>query len=113
VNFGWSAYEGTNRYNEDVSGDGAVMPVHEYQHGENGCSISGGFVYRGTAIATLRGAYVFGDYCFSGVRVIDPAAPEHAKTIATQPPNVSSFGEGPGHELYVLSLSGAVYQLTP
>jgi hypothetical protein len=56
---------------------------------------------------------VFGDYCFSGVRAIDPAAPEQAKTIATQPPSVSSFGEGPGRELYVLSLSGAVYQLTP
>jgi glucose/arabinose dehydrogenase len=113
VNFGWSAYEGTDRYNDDVASDNAVMPVHEYHHGSDGCSISGGFVYRGTAIAALRGAYVFGDYCFTGVRAIDPAAPEKATTIADQPPNVSSFGEGPGRELYVLSLSGAVYQLTP
>jgi glucose/arabinose dehydrogenase len=113
VNFGWSAFEGTNRYNDDVSGDNVVMPVHEYEHGPDGCSISGGFVYRGTAIAALRGAYVFGDYCFTGVRAIDPAAPEKATTIAGQPANVSSFGEGPGRELYVLSLSGAVYQLTP
>jgi glucose/arabinose dehydrogenase len=113
VNFGWSAYEGTDRYNDDVSGDNVVMPVHEYEHGDDGCSISGGFVYRGTAIAALRGAYVFGDYCFTGVRAIDPAAPEKATTIVDQPPSVSSFGEGPGHELYVLSLAGAVYQLTP
>jgi glucose/arabinose dehydrogenase len=113
VNFGWSAYEGTDRFNDDVSGDNVVMPVHEYEHGNDGCSISGGFVYRGTAIAALRGAYVFGDYCFTGVRAIDPAAPEKATTIADQPGNVSSFGEGPGRELYVLSVSGAVYQLTP
>jgi glucose/arabinose dehydrogenase len=113
VNFGWSAYEGTERYNKDVSGDNVVMPVHEYQHGGDGCSISGGFVYRGTAIAALRGAYVFGDYCFTGVRAIDPAAPENATTITDQPPSVSSFGEGPGRELYVLSLAGAVYVLTP
>jgi glucose/arabinose dehydrogenase len=113
VNFGWSAYEGTNRYNNDVSGDNVVMPVHEYQHGDDGCSISGGFVYRGTAIAALRGAYVFGDYCFTGVRAIDPANPAKATTILDQPPNVSAFGEGPGRELYVLSLTGTVYELTP
>jgi glucose/arabinose dehydrogenase len=113
VNFGWSAYEGTDRYNDEVSTANVTMPVHEFRHGLEGCSISGGFVYRGTAIAALRGAYVFGDYCFTGVRAIDPAAPETATTIASQPPSVSSFGEGPGRELYVLSVAGAVYKLTP
>ena len=62
ANFGWSAFEGTHPYNSDQPTEGALPPIHEYSHDE-GCSISGGTVYRGDAIASLRGWYLFGDYC--------------------------------------------------
>ena len=62
ANFGWSGYEGNNRYNDDVPDPGnLIFPVWTYTHAE-GCSISGGEVYRGTAIAELEPAYVYSDY---------------------------------------------------
>ena len=114
ANYGWSAYEGTKRFNDDVAADpNTVMPVHEYHHGDDGCSITGGFVYRGAAIPALRGAYLFSDYCSGGIRAIDPADPASAIRLVDAPKNVSSFGRDSAGELYVLSLDGAVYLIGP
>ena len=107
VNFGWSAFEGTHRYNDDQSTDGAVPPIHEYQHGSAGCSISGGVRYRGNAIATLYGWYVYGDYCSGQVRAFavgeDRAAGEEI-TLADSIAGISEVTQGPDGELYVLSV---------
>ena len=114
ANYGWSAYEGTKRFNKDVAADPAtVMPVHEYHHGNDGCSVTGGYVYRGAAITALAGAYVFSDYCSGGVRAIDPADPAAAVRIADAPKNVSSFGRDRNGELYVLSVDDGLYAIVP
>jgi glucose/arabinose dehydrogenase len=115
VNFGWSAFEGTRRFHEDQPPEGALGPVHEYEHGDLGCSISGGEVYRGTAIPGLAGAYVFADYCVPGIRAI-PAGPgpwPEATVLTGDGRAIAGFGRGPDGEVYALSLNGPVYRLDP
>lgn len=113
VNFGWSAFEGSLRFNEDVPADGAVPPLHEYPHGELGCSVTGGVVYRGQRITALRGAYVFADYCVPGVRALDPSSPSQAVPIASGAKAIVGFGQGPDGELYAASLDGPLYRIDP
>ena len=66
VNFGWSAFEGRSRYNDDQSAEGAVGPAFQYTHANGNCSVTGGYLYRGSAIPALQGAYLYTDYCGSG-----------------------------------------------
>jgi glucose/arabinose dehydrogenase len=117
VNFGWSAYEARSRYNDDQPADGVTMPVFQYTHGGGNCSVTGGFVYRGTAIAALRGAYVYADYCGRGVRAIavdESGAAGNAVQLSANPASIVSFGEDAGGELYVCSLDGnTVYRIDP
>jgi len=103
VNFGWSALEGTHHYNSDQSAEGATPPIHEYAHGDDGCSISGGEVYRGDAIPALRGWYLFSDYCSGIVWALQevPGASPVVLTLANGG-NVSAIADGPDGELYVL-----------
>ena len=113
MNLGWSAWEATHRYNDDQNPDGVVMPIHEYEHGAAGCSISGGMVYRGPAIPELAGWYVYSDYCSGQVRALQIAdrAVTRELTLA-QSSQVSAVTEGPDGELYVLSLDGTVSLLS-
>jgi glucose/arabinose dehydrogenase len=116
VNFGWSAFEGSARYNEDQPPEGATAPIHEYPHGDLGCSITGGYVYRGSAIANLAGAYVYADYCANGIRAfaIDAGRPASDLVLLTEDPgSVVTFGESPDGELYVASKEGGVWRLDP
>lgn len=116
VDFGWSAYEGTKRYNTDVDSPTHRAPVYQYSHGTGpleGCSITGGAIYRGSLIPTLRGAYVFADYCVAGIRALDPAAPAQAVVLTSDGAAISTFGVGPDGELYVASLDGPVYRIDP
>ena len=113
LNFGWSAWEGNHRFNEDQSPDGVTQPIHEYQHGGAGCSISGGVRYRGAAIPALVGWYVFGDYCSSEVRAlkIEGTAVTNEVVIG-EASGVSAVSEGPDGELYVVTLNGPIYAVT-
>jgi glucose/arabinose dehydrogenase len=115
VNFGWSAYEGSVPYNQDQPIGGVTFPIHEYPHGDLGCSITGGFVYRGSAIANLAGAYVFGDYCASGVRAFAYTAQGAGEEVflTDEPEAIVTFGEAPDGELYVASKEGGVWRLDP
>jgi glucose/arabinose dehydrogenase len=126
LNFGWSAFEGNKKFNDDITVVDAVPPVHQYEHGDGagkGCSVTGGYRYRGTAIAGLRGAYVFGDYCTPGVRAIDPDDPATSVELTAEGEHVSAFAESANGELYVASIDiaaldgetndGAVYRITP
>jgi len=113
-NFGWSAYEGTERFNEDQPADGATPPIFEYPHGDAGCSVSGGAVYRGAAIPALVGRYVYADYCSGTVFAI--RAEDRAVTgsvVLGQFNSVSAVREGPDGELYVLSVGGTIVQVQP
>jgi glucose/arabinose dehydrogenase len=123
LNFGWSVYEGTTRFNGDhaLGDSGAlVWPILEYQHppGPLYCpgraSITGGYVYRGTAVTKLRSRYVFGDYC-SGelwtLRIVDGKATE-VRMEPAEVSAISSFGEDGRGELYATALNeGVVYRL--
>ena len=113
VNFGWSAWEGTHRFNSDQAEDGVTMPIFEYPHGADGCSVSGGDVYRGSAVPSLVGWYVFSDYCsgiVTALQATDGAL--SGQLVLGQVDNVSAICTGPEGEMYVLSVgAGTISQL--
>ncbi len=113
ANWGWSAYEGTRRFNDDQPGDGAQMPLHEYDH-DAGCSVTGGDVYRGRTIGELFGWYVFGDYCSGVVSALrlEGRTVERVRALATLEA-LTAIRSGPDGELYALSLNGPIAALVP
>ncbi len=121
-NFGWNVTEGLHCYQpRECRQDGFIAPILEYGHDE-GCSITGGFVYRGYALPALAGAYFYADYCTALVRslrldaggtVRDSWDWRPALDRASQLANLSSFGEDSHGELYLLSLEGGIYRLDP
>jgi hypothetical protein len=80
------------------------------------CSITGGYVYRGSAIPSLTGAYLFGDLCTGGVFAVREGAAQLWSSrfeLGYQPIKISSFGEDPTGELYVVDIQGGVvYRIT-
>ena len=105
ANLGWEAREGTASGTDDPAGPELVDPVFEYSH-DDGCSITGGFVYRGASLPGLVGDYVFGDYCTGTLWALD--ATSQVRSLQAQTDQLSSFAEAPDGELYALSLDGAV-----
>ncbi|MEO6987381.1 MAG: PQQ-dependent sugar dehydrogenase, partial [Aquihabitans sp.] len=118
ANLGWSGYEGSEPY---LDGDGRrpedpVMPVFEYTHADGNCSITGGFVYRGTAIEGLQGSYLFADFCAGRVRAVrldasGALAAEYDLGIDVDGP--VSFGVDADGEPYVLASDGSVARIEP
>jgi glucose/arabinose dehydrogenase len=114
ANFGWARFEGSRLFDGDVDLDPPsplVQPVHEYGHGE-GCSVTGGYVYRGKAVPAAVGRYFFGDYCSGTVwslRVVDGRATGVRREFEVS--SISSFGEGASGELYLVSHDGSIYRL--
>ena len=114
ANLGWSTLEGTSCFREDdCSDEGFVPPVFEYPH-DLGCSVTGGYVYRGEAIPELQGTYVFGDYCMGTIWGLSRAENGlwQARELMDTTMNISSFGEDASGELYVVDLKGGVYRIT-
>jgi glucose/arabinose dehydrogenase len=113
ANFGWSAYEGFARFNEDQDADDPVAPVLVYGH-DAGCSITGGYVVRDRTLTTLYGRYLYGDYCAGELRSFAAKPGDRARddrALRLEVPALSSFGEdGAGH-VYATSLEGPVYRL--
>ncbi len=110
LNYGWSAFEGTKRFNEGVEAPGAVAPRYQYGHSGGRCAVIGGFVYRGAAVKALAGWYLFGDSCGGGVRGLAPGSTTEV-VLTTEPDQLVSFGEDSKGELYALSLDGTVRRL--
>jgi glucose/arabinose dehydrogenase len=112
-NYGWHATEGTHPYEGGTPPESWVPPVFEYSHVSGGCAVIGGYVYRGSAIPGLWGAYLFSDNCLGGVAALrlrnGKVASERGMGVQASSP--SSFGEDANGELYLLSLSGGVYRL--
>jgi len=118
ANYGWNVMEGANcRQGNSCDKSAFTPPIIDYATADGNCAIVGGFVYRGEAIAALRGAYVYGDYCsgkvwalrYDGMRVT-----EQSQIAAVGGP-MSSFSEDTHGELYALAFGdrGAVLKLTP
>jgi hypothetical protein len=118
LNYGWRVMEGAHCYNAgSCDQSGKVLPVAEYDHGQ-GCSIAGGYVYRGSAIPGLRGYYLYGDYCSGRVWTFrwDGSAAQDKQEITSDinPDSVgiSSFGQDAKGELYVTTFNnGRVYRI--
>ncbi len=94
----------------DGDAPGAVEPVYELSHDGGNCSITGGFVYRGTKIPALRGGYLFADYCGGQLRAITVQDGKVAqeRVLPVRASSITSFGQDSAGELYVLSDSGGV-----
>lgn len=108
TNFGWSAFEGTHRFNDDQSADGVTMPVYEYAHDTGGCAVTGGVVYRGSAIPSLSGWYLFSDFCSGKVWALraHTGAPPDIVELGSAG-NVTGFAEAPDGTVYVLDQSNS------
>lgn len=113
-NYGWDLYEGSRRFEDTLQGPGRLVgPVFEYGHDE-GCSVTGGFVYRGRALPAQTGRYVFGDYCSGTIwsfRMSAGAAVDF-RTEPFEVDSLSSFGENAVGELFAVSHDGTVFRLT-
>jgi hypothetical protein len=126
-NYGWDVMEGLHCFNEanhfdctqSSCGSGLVDPVLEYGHGP-ACSVTGGYVYRGSQIPAVQGLYFFADYCsneilsvaFEGGTMVDSTN----WTTALDPPNatinsISGFGEDANGELYIVDLGGEIFKI--
>jgi hypothetical protein len=115
-NFGWLRMEGSECFQSgcDPGAEGLTLPVYEYPHTE-GCSITGGYVYRGAAIPELDGHYLFADWCLGWVRSLRYAAGVvgEVKERFSQVGQVNGFGRDAAGELYVLTWEGAVSRIVP
>ncbi len=121
-NYGWRCYEGTEKYDFAQCKETTpfVKPVHTYATKSNGegCSITGGYVYRGNNIPYLKGQYIYGDYCTSKIWRLkkNDCGVYQNELISTSlgAQEVSTFGEDKNGELYVAAIgSGKVYKMVP
>jgi glucose/arabinose dehydrogenase len=116
-NYGWDVFEGLAKFEDKAPNPAGhlVSPIYVYSH-EDGCSVTGGYIYRGRAVAAARGRYFFGDYC-SGTIWSTKIVGGKATDVRREPfqvESLSSFGEDVRGELYATSLSkGTVYRLSP
>ncbi|HYC32471.1 MAG TPA: PQQ-dependent sugar dehydrogenase [Gemmatimonadales bacterium] len=117
LNYGWSLMEGAHCLTGDgCDRSGLVLPVIEYGHG-SGCSVTGGYVYRGSAIPALQGHYFYADFCSGFVRSFrleGGVVVEEADWPSLRPGGgVPSFGEDSAGELYVVAEDGRVLKIVP
>jgi glucose/arabinose dehydrogenase len=117
-NYGWRCYEASNSFITSGCGDISeyVFPVHEYQHNStNGCSITGGFVYRGCRFPALYGYYVYADYCSGQFWALGPDGSGGWTNVAMgnySNLQYSTFGEDKNGELYVAAhAEGKIYRV--
>jgi glucose/arabinose dehydrogenase len=121
-NFGWSAYEAGDRFNDDQSADDHTLPVVSYVHEDGNCSVSGGVVARDSTYQALNGWYVYGDYCSGKVWGLDttsvtitPDGPSGDPVIVelATVPGLAAVVTGPDGDVYTISNAGPVQRLIP
>ncbi len=113
LNYGWRCYEGSEPFNTNNCPPQSELtfPIAEYSSatGSGNCSITGGYVYRGSVYADIQGVYIFADYCNGTISTLDQSG-----TIVEQldvSDNWVSFGEGVNGELYAVALAGDIYKI--
>jgi glucose/arabinose dehydrogenase len=110
ANFGWSIMEGNHGYDGDVQ-PGLLLPVAEYSHSEGGCSVTGGYVYRGT-MPEWNGIYLFGDYCSGKIwGLILYNGQWQSQLMFEAGVTITSFGQDEYGEIYFSSDNGNIYRL--
>jgi glucose/arabinose dehydrogenase len=117
VNYGWRIMEGSTCFSPSTNCDQSdlTMPVHTYATSGGNCAVTGGYVYRGSAIPGAAGIYFYSDYCRGGLRslrVVNGVAQDLREWDVGSTGNVSSFGEDAQGELYVVGHAGTVWRIT-
>jgi glucose/arabinose dehydrogenase len=114
ANLGWSVFEGNRRYRSGTA-SGAIRPAIERTHDQGSCSITGGYVLRPRSYGSLRGSYVYGDLCDSGLRVarLTASGARGDRALGPSVPQLVSFGEDARGRVYAVSLAGGVFRLAP
>ena len=114
-NWGWRLMEGNHCYNPSTNCDDGTLihPILEYGHGL-GCSVTGGFRYRGSAIPGLYGVYLYGDYCTGRIwEAFEDGSGDWSSTeVLDSSYLISGWGEDQAGEIYLANHGGAVYKLT-
>lgn len=116
VNYGWNITEGSLCFPADpCSRQGITLPVLEYAHdASGGCSVTGGYVYRGAAIPELRGRYFYSDFCSGWLRsffLSNGTATEQVDWNIANVGQIFSFGQDAQGELYMLASTGRIYRI--
>ena len=110
TNFGWNFREGMHEVRGNAPA-GLTEPVAEYSHAEGGCSVTGGYVYRGS-MPEWNGIYLYGDYCTGFIwGLIKSDGGWQVQRLFDMDVNITSFGQDRAGEVYLLSDGGGVYQL--
>ena len=114
LNFGWSFYEAGHPYHPNPPADAVfTFPVAEYSH-DYGCSITGGYVYRGAALPGWQGVYLYGDYCAGTVWGLIQTGPNTWQTqvLFNTGARITTFGQDEAGELYLVDYNtGTLYRL--
>ncbi len=117
ANFGWPEYEGFHVYDPSFPGAHPVtFPVLVYGHANGNCAVMGGYVVRDPNLPSLRGRYLYGDYCRGWLRsfvpqVNPPAAVDNLNVSVARRPELTSLGQGPLHQIYLTQYDGEVSRL--
>ena len=112
ANFGWSIMEGGHGYDGLAQPD-MLLPAAEYSHSEGGCSVTGGYVYRGT-MPEWNGIYLYGDYCSGKIwGLILSNGQRQNQVMFETGVTITTFGQDESGEIYFASDNGNVYYLTP
>ena len=118
-NYGWRLMEGFLCFqpSSNCNSGGLTLPVLDYPHTGGACSIIGGFVYRGTAIPALNGTYFYADLCAGFVRSFtyqNAQVTNQFEWSSLSPgTSISSFGEDAQGELYIMTLGGGLWRISP
>jgi glucose/arabinose dehydrogenase len=114
LNYGWRCYEGNSSYNLSGCPSSSTMtfPISEYSHSGGRCSITGGYVYRGSTYPNLVGAYLFGDVCSQEIGYLKFENGSWNSTFESFSGNWVAFGEDINGELYVSNLSGSIFKIS-
>lgn len=112
-NYGWNTMEGTHCFEPPVGCDrsGLVLPILEYSHAK-GCSVTAGFLYRGSAVPALQDEFVYGDYCSGTIWHARGSGDQWTSSVLMQTPLwITAFGEDVSGELYVADyVEGVIYR---
>lgn len=119
INWGWNIKEGSRCFVTQTECSAADVaedftdPVAEYSH-EFGCSVTGGFVYRGKRFDSMRGLYFFADYCSGNIWTLDAAQRDREEALRLESGrSITSFGESESGELFVVDHEGALLRVVP
>ncbi len=112
-NYGWNRMEGMHCYIAGCSTQGLTLPMAEYTHASGGCSVTGGFVYRGRVSPGLRGTYLYGDYCSGRIWGLERQGPAWVnRLLLSSGFGITTFGEDSAGEVYVANAAnGTIHHI--